>query len=70
MQLCEKKNGKEKKYIPLKLDEEALPWGFKDSQSGVIFIPRRRRYITKEKIRIEKYLLHIEHYLCNYIFFS
>ena len=41
------KKRKEKKYIPLKLDEEALPWGFKDSQSGVIFIPRRRRYITK-----------------------
>ena len=37
---------KEKIYIPLQLEEEAFPWRFGDSQSGVIFIPRRRRYIT------------------------
>ena len=38
---------KEKKYIPLQLEEEAFPWGFGDSQFGMIFISQRRRYITK-----------------------
>ena len=43
------KKRKEKKYIPLQLEEEVFPWGFGDSQYDIIFIPRRRRYITKEE---------------------
>ena len=60
----------------MQLKEEMFPWGFGDSQFGVSFIPRRRRYIIeeddilqKEKTRIKKNLLHIKRYICNYIFF-
>ena len=53
--LWKKKKGKEKerKYIPVQLEEETFPWGFEDSQFGVSFIPLRIRYIIEEEDKLQ-----------------
>ena len=61
---------KEKKYIPLQLEEEAFPWGFGDSQSDVIFIPQRKRYIIEgEDKNKEKPITYKTLFMLLHIFF-